>query len=620
MTEGARYILAKKIARGGMAEIFLGKQVGEDGFQRLCAIKRILPHYAGDQEFIQMFRDEAHICKRLQHANIVRVEGFEEVEGSFAIIMEYIDGADLRSLLHAVEQAKKRIPIPMACYIVAEAARGLHYAHTKVDEISQQPLGIVHRDISPQNILVSYEGECKVTDFGIADAESKLTETRPGIVKGKYSYMSPEQISAKPVDARTDVFALSIVLWEMLAMRRLFQGENEVDTIQRVRNCRIDHEIRQLNPDVDDELEQIVKKGLAKDTKKRYRTAHEFEKDLRRYMSQRYADFSPADLGEFLKINMVARRNESAAEIKKTLTETNLKPGVKRSNGNALAAKGLDLSLDDSATPLAVSVSKGTNATGARTTTYTNTSTNGGSSRSSTSMTFGQGRQTARNQGAHPGQQRVHTNRRPTNKFTNIWLLGTVAAVSLVLAAAIWNWPSRQAHAYLALRTQPSRVKVSINNKKINQGRYIFTPPKDDSRKRKPPVIRLRPGTHKLTVERNGYEPYSTEIELEAGDNFLKDNIVLKELQPQAAVKIFAKSTDSKPLRVEINNGYYLAILPPATYISPDVFPGKIYTLNITANGEKPFRCKLKPQSTNWRAPDEIIIDRKARKCTMKSP
>ena len=137
-----------------------------------------------------MFRDEAHICKRLQHANIVRVEGFEEVEGSYAIIMEYVDGADLRTLLHAVEQAKRRLPIPMACFVIAEAARGLHYAHTKVDEITQQALGIVHRDISPQNILVSFEGEIKVTDFGIADAESKLTETRPGIVKGKYSYMS----------------------------------------------------------------------------------------------------------------------------------------------------------------------------------------------------------------------------------------------------------------------------------------------------------------------------------------------------------------------------------------------------------------------------------------------
>src|SRR5690606_38263945 len=157
------------------------------------------------------------------------------------------------------------------------------YAHTKVDEITQQPLGIVHRDISPQNILVSYEGEVKITDFGIDDAENKLTETRPGIVKGKYSYMSPEQISGKTVDARTDVFALAIVLWEMLAMRRLFQGENEVDTIQRVKNCRIDLDLRQENSDVDEELDEIIKKALAKDARKRFKSAADFEKELRRY-------------------------------------------------------------------------------------------------------------------------------------------------------------------------------------------------------------------------------------------------------------------------------------------------------------------------------------------------
>lgn len=621
MSDEARYVLAKKIARGGMAEIYLGKQVGEDGFQRLCAIKRILPHYAADQEFIQMFRDEAHICKRLQHANIVRVEGFEEVEGSFAIIMEYVDGADLRTLLHSVEQAKKRMPVPMACYIIAEAARGLHFAHTKVDEITQQPLGIVHRDISPQNILVSFEGECKVTDFGIADAESKLTETRPGIVKGKYSYMSPEQISAKPVDARTDVFALSIVLWEMLAMRRLFQGENEVDTIQRVKNCRIDFDLRHLNPEVDDELDQIVKKGLAKDPKKRYKSANDFEKDLRRHMSKKFSDFSPTDLGEFLKKNMEARRTESAAEIKKTLTETNLKPSSRRASGSTSAdkAKTVDLALDDSSGP-AISIARptglntgirqpGTHATGAsQTGTRGGTNATGlsarGSGRSpnaSTSMGYGAGH--SRNQNA-----------------SKIWMLGSMAAVALALALAVFNWPSKQAHAFLQLRTQPSRVKVLIDNKPINQGRYVFTPPKDDRRKRKPPTIRLKPGTHKLTIYRSGYQTYRTEIELEPGDTFLKDDVILKETQPLAAIKIFGKAGEAKSLRVDINSGYFVSTLTPGTYINPDLFPGKVYSMTVTPQGEKAFTCKLRPKSTNWRQPNEVTIDRKARKCTMAGP
>ncbi|MBP6219443.1 MAG: serine/threonine protein kinase, partial [Oligoflexales bacterium] len=231
MNQNSRYILYKRVARGGMAEIYLGKHIGEDHFQRVCCIKRILPHYAQEHEFVEMFRDEAHICKSLQHANIVRVEGFEEVEGSYAIIMEFINGGDLRTVLSTCEKSGERISVPISVYMAAEAARGLHYAHTKRDEITGKELGIVHRDISPQNILISFEGEVKVTDFGIADAESKETETKPGIVKGKYSYMSPEQITAQAVDARTDVFALGIILWESLAMRRLFHAENEIEII-----------------------------------------------------------------------------------------------------------------------------------------------------------------------------------------------------------------------------------------------------------------------------------------------------------------------------------------------------------------------------------------------------
>ena len=631
MSDLSRYILSKKIARGGMAEIYLGKHIGEDGFQRLCAIKRILPHYAADQEFIQMFRDEAHICKRLQHANIVRVEGFEEVEGSFAIIMEYIDGADLRTLLHAVEQAKKRMPVPMACYIIAEAARGLHFAHTKVDEITQQPLGIVHRDISPQNILVSFEGECKVTDFGIADAESKLTETRPGIVKGKYSYMSPEQISAKPVDARTDVFALSIVLWEMLSMRRLFHGENEVDTIQRVRNCRIDLELRQLNPEVDEELDQIIKKGLAKDPKKRYKTAHEFEKDLRRHLGKKYSDFSPVDLGEYLKVNMEARRNESVAEIKKTLTETNLKPGVKRSSTGSESgerSRSIDIAFDERGGP-ALSVARPqTRQTSARAVASTNSNQAlPGAPRvagSHTNNTRAQGyansygqRSPVRNAGIGGTSVRARGHHHDSNK---IWLLGAMAAAALALAMVVWSWPSKQSHAILQLRTQPSRVKIHIDNRPVNKGRYIFTPPKDDRRRRKPPSIKLRSGTHKLSISRDGYHSYTTEIELEPGETFFKEDIILEERQPLAAVKIFAKTGETKPIRVDINSGYFVATLQPGNYLNPDLFPGKSYKITVISQGEKPFICIVKPRSTNWRHPHEVVIDRKARRCTMMEP
>ncbi len=606
MSEDARYILAKKIARGGMAEIYLGKQIGEDGFQRLCAIKRILPHYAQDQEFIQMFRDEAHICKRLQHANIVRVEGFEEVEGSYAIIMEFVDGADLRTLLHAVEQTKKRMLVPMACYIIAESARGLHYAHTKVDEITQQPLGIVHRDISPQNILVSYEGEIKVTDFGIADAESKLTETRPGIVKGKYSYMSPEQISAKQVDARTDVFALSIVLWEMLSMRRLFQGDNEVDTIQRVKNCRIDAELRELNREVDEELDGLIKKGLARDPKKRYKTAADFEKELRRYMSRKHPDFTPEDLGTFLKKNMEARRSESAADIKKTLTETNLKPGKPSSKTGSGKKRAVDVALEAPKSGPAISLARPSQLSSiSRPNGPSNISQASQVPRTATS--FGKLSNTRNTN--HAAQ--AAASRRPAG-VNKPWLFGAIAVIALAVGLKlIMTLTAQPKPAQLMLRTQPQRVRIMVDNKALNQGHYVRASSKNPLR------LRLPPGEHTLLVSRAGYNPYRYEFTLEDGEHQTKEDVVLKEKSALAAVKVKAKPFD-KAIRFDVNDGYFMAKLMPGkvSAVAPDLMQGKTYKLRVVVEGEHDFFCKITPKSTNWRQPDEVVIDHKLRKCT----
>jgi len=598
MAEDLRYVLAKKIARGGMAEIYLGKHVGEDGFQRLCAIKRILPHYAQDQEFIQMFRDEAHICKRLQHANIVRVEGFEEVEGSYAIIMEFVDGADLRTLLHSVEQAKKRMPVQMASYIVSEAARGLHYAHTKVDEITQQPLGIVHRDISPQNILVSFEGEVKVTDFGIADAESKLTETRPGIVKGKYSYMSPEQIAAKPVDARTDVFALSIVLWEMLAMRRLFQGENEVDTIQRVKNCKIEQDLRQLCPEVDEELDQIVRRGLAKDPRKRYKTAADFEKDLRRYMSRKHPDFTPEDLGDFLKKNMESRRNESAADIKKTLTETNLRPG--RSKTSTGRRRAVDLALEEGQAGLQMSLARPS------------------PSRAATGLT------PSSRPGAHvssaPFARPPHTrnsspiaySQKRSSGINKTWLYGVVALIALVFGLKVITTLTAQPKpAQLMLRTQPPRVKIYVDGKPATRhGRYVLATTK------RPARLILKPGVHTLKIMREGYETYKYEFRLDSGEHQTKDDIVLKGSAPSQTVRLRNRSPEHRGVVLDINDGFYLLKLRPGdTRAHPlEFLQDHAYRMRVLVEGERDFTCVFRPRA-GMRQHNDLTIDLRQRRC-----
>lgn len=628
MSEQARYILAKKIARGGMAEIYLGKQVGEDGFQRLCAIKRILPHFSQEAEFIQMFRDEAHICKRLQHANIVRVEGFEEVEGSYAIIMEYVDGADLRTLLHAVEQAKKRMPIAMACFIIAESARGLHYAHTKVDEITQQALGIVHRDISPQNILVSFEGEVKVTDFGIADAESKLTETRPGIVKGKYSYMSPEQISAKQVDARTDVFALSIVLWEMLSMRRLFQGDNEVDTIQRVKTCKIEPELRQLNQEVDEELDQIVKKGLARDPKKRYRTAIEFEKDLRRFMSRKYPDFTPEDLGSFLKQNMEIRRSESAADIKRTLTETNLKPARKATTQPPSSASGSQSSSSGTDSKRSIDLELG-NAKDAPPLSIQRPLTANSNSglrpmpRSQVQHAFASSNNSQR---AAMGQNKPLNSPRMARRDTSLGkAIGLVIVAALALGLgikAVLNMTAQPHPAQLFIRTQPPRIKVLIDNIPLNRGHYVHASSKS------PLKITLKSGEHSLVVMRPGYATYRYEFTVDDGEKLTKDDIILKEKGTVAALKIRLRPGD-EGVRIDINDGYFVTKLSTGSMlpVAPDVMVGHSYKMKVFSEEEKDkdkekelFSCKFTPRASNWRAPNELLIDRKARKCALSGP
>jgi serine/threonine protein kinase len=604
MTEQSRYFLAKKINRGGMAEIYLGKVVGEDGFQRLCAIKRILPHFAQDQEFIQMFRDEAHICKRLQHANIVKVEGFEEVEGSYAIIMEYVDGADLRSLLHTVEQSKQKMSVPFSCYIIAEAARGLHYAHTKEDEITQLPLGIVHRDISPQNILVSYDGEVKVTDFGIADAENKITETRPGIVKGKYSYMSPEQISAKDVDARSDVFALGIVLWEMLAMKRLFQGESEVDTIQRVKNCVITQDLRQLNPEVDQELDEIIKKALAKDHKKRYRSAADFEKDLRRYMSRKFPDFTSEELGNFLKKLMEVKRNESAIDIKKTLTETNLKPG-KRKQSSAVAPQSTSMQV-----PVLDEPPQATNFSIAKSAKYSQSMQS-----NQTPINGNRGKP----KGVFGGTKTHNNIRKNLAKLNRGKSPGIVLVIGiLILGFLVFKIVDSQfggvKPAQLTIRTQPSRVKIMVNQTYVNQGKYVR------ATSQYPLRINLKPGKHSITISRAGYHSFNWELDLEGGDKIIKDDIILREKSALAALKIRSKGEGALLLNIE--DGYFVAQLSPPkiSIVAPDVMIGRSYQMKVTTAKKESFTCKFAAKAQQWRQPNELTIDAENRRCLMTGP
>lgn len=311
-----KYLLLEKIATGGMAEVFLARSNGTGGIAKFFAIKRILPQYAEVQEFIDMFKDEAKIAVNLNHSNIVSIHEFGVQNKQFYLVMDYVEGRNLRQILNKMKKSSAQFSIDQIVYMVKEVAAGLDHAHRCLDANTGKPLNITHRDMSPQNIMVSFEGELKVVDFGIAKAESQLENTRAGTLKGKFGYMSPEQAEGQPIDLRTDIFSLGIVLWELLANDRLFTANNELNTLRKIRDCQIPS-LRKINPNIHPELERIAQKALARDRNLRYQTAAAFHRDLNRFLNRQYPDFSPHDFSVFIKSIFA----EDIMSIRKRLVE-----------------------------------------------------------------------------------------------------------------------------------------------------------------------------------------------------------------------------------------------------------------------------------------------------------
>ena len=277
-----KYHLLDRINVGGMAEVFLAKTYGVKGFERLVAVKRILPSIAEDEEFVDMFIDEAKIAVELQHVNIAQIFELGQVNEIYYIALEYISGCDLQWISQELNDANETMPISHACFSIMQVCEGLHYAHNKRDQMGN-PLGIVHRDVSPHNILVSFSGEVKLIDFGIAQAITKRAKTNAGILKGKFGYMSPEQVGGQHVDHRSDVFSCGIILYELLTGQRLFVGESDFATLEKIRDAQIPSMV-DFNPDIPVELEHIVLRALAKDPTVRYQTTAEFHKDLESFV------------------------------------------------------------------------------------------------------------------------------------------------------------------------------------------------------------------------------------------------------------------------------------------------------------------------------------------------
>ncbi len=283
-----------------MAEVFLGRGTGAGGIGKFFAIKRILPQYADSPEFIEMFKDEAKIAINLSHSNIVSIHEFGVEKGQFFLVMDYVEGRNLRQILNKMKKSAVQFSIDQIVFVIKEVGAGLDHAHRCIDGTTGKPLNITHRDMSPQNVMVSFEGEVKIVDFGIAKAESQIESTRAGTLKGKFGYMSPEQAEGQPVDLRTDVFSLGIVMWELLANDRLFVANNEINTLRKIRDCQIPS-LRKLNPNIHTELERIVQKALARDRNLRYQTGAALHRDLNRFLNRQYPDFSAQDFSVFVK-------------------------------------------------------------------------------------------------------------------------------------------------------------------------------------------------------------------------------------------------------------------------------------------------------------------------------
>ncbi len=269
-----------KLDAGGMAEVYVAEAESMAGFKKKVAIKRILPGLLKDDRFVRMFLDEARLSLHLQHANVVSVFDIGKSNDTYFIVMEYVEGTTLKKIMETWAERGRRIPAQITVWMLSQILEGLGYAHDLPDpDRPGQKLGIVHRDISPPNILVSWQGEVKLTDFGLAKATTQLESTDPGVVKGKFAYLSPEAAQGNEVDARTDVFAVGILAYEMLTGKRLFLGETDWQTVEKVRACEIPN-IRAQNPDVNEDLERVVRKALAKDVNARYQTAAAFADDL----------------------------------------------------------------------------------------------------------------------------------------------------------------------------------------------------------------------------------------------------------------------------------------------------------------------------------------------------
>ncbi|HTA89071.1 MAG TPA: protein kinase [Polyangiaceae bacterium] len=313
LAEG-RYTIYDEIASGGMATVHLGKARGAFGFSNTVAIKRLFPQMAKDPEFVAMFLDEARLASRVRHPNVVTVLDVLSEGGELCLVMEYVEGESLSVLCRALREARKPIPIPIAVAITSSILHGLHAAHQATDQLGV-PLGLVHRDVSPQNVIVGVDGVARLIDFGIAKAAGRSSVSRDGQLKGKIPYMAPEQIQGGVINHRTDIYGAAVILWELLSGERLFDGETQGIILGLVLDDVV-HKASEYNPLVSAELDALTLRGLDRDSSRRFDSARAFALELEALVRPAM----PAEVSEWVHVNArasLALRSEKLARMER---------------------------------------------------------------------------------------------------------------------------------------------------------------------------------------------------------------------------------------------------------------------------------------------------------------
>jgi serine/threonine protein kinase len=306
-TRFGKYEIVEFLGKGGMAEVYKAKLHGIGGFEKVLVIKKILPQLARSDNFIKMFFDEAKITVALQHPNIVQVFDLGEIDGTFFMSMEYVEGTNLNTLMGRCMKKKTKLPFKHLIFVMMEVCKALHYAHRAVDS-NGLPLNLIHRDVTHSNILISYKGEVKLSDFGIARARIQQSKEDPNVIKGKMSYMAPELFTSQEIDSRADIFSLGIVFMEILTMKKLFKAKGQENVLEQMLSFDVDLKLREY-PTIPDDIQDVMRKALSVDPGGRYRSAQELYTDLNDFIFNNGIQVSPHEFADFVSGIMLEKKS-----------------------------------------------------------------------------------------------------------------------------------------------------------------------------------------------------------------------------------------------------------------------------------------------------------------------